>query len=89
MSKNTQKTPQVKEINFNGKIYEIESLTPRVINSFNNLVKLQSELNEIAYVAAVKQAAQKQMSLELEGMIKEDKIKEIAEQEQVKDDSEK
>lgn len=89
MSKNTQETPQVKEINFNGKTYEIESLTPRVINSFNNLVKLQGELNEIAYIAVVKQAAQKQMSLELEGMIKEDKIKEIAEQEQVKDDSEK
>ena len=66
---------QLKEITFGDKIYSTEDLTPRVINAFNVIFKLQAELNTLSYNLTVKQAAQAKLSSDLELLIKEDKIK--------------
>ena len=40
---------KIKEINFDGETYLIEDLTPRVIDGFNMLAKLQQEIADISY----------------------------------------
>lgn len=71
----TAQDNQVKTINFDGIQYNIEDLTPRTADGFNSLVRVQQEINEIAYQLKVKQAAQIQFSSELKTNLKEDKVK--------------
>lgn len=71
----TAQDNQVKTINFDGIQYNIEDLTPRTADGFNSLVRVQQEINEIAYQLKVKQAAQVQFSSELKINLKEDKVK--------------
>jgi hypothetical protein len=68
---------QIKTINFDGLQYNIEDLTPRTADGFNSLVRIQQEINELAYQLKVKQAAQVQFSSELKNALKEDKVKGI------------
>ena len=65
----------LKTVNFDGFEYKIEDLTPRAIEGFNMLVKLQQEIANISYDLRINQAAQKLISEELKTTLKEDKIK--------------
>jgi hypothetical protein len=72
---------QIKTINFEGENYKIEDLTPRAVEGFNMLIKLNQELADITYQLKKCQAAQVHTSEELKGIIKEDKIKPVVEEE--------
>lgn len=72
---------KIKEINFDGKTYLIEDLTPRVIDGFNMLAKLQQEIADISYQLKKCQAAQVHSSKELKEAIQEDKIKSVQKEE--------
>ena len=65
----------LKTVNFDGFEYKIEDLTPRAIEGFNMLVKLQQAIADISYDLRINQAAQKLISEELKTTLKEDKIK--------------
>ena len=67
--------PQIKTVNFEGKQYNTEDLTPRVVEGFNMLIKLQGEVVEQSYQLKKSQAAQEKMSQDIGAMIAEDKIK--------------
>ena len=66
---------ELKTVNFDGLEYKIEDLTPRAIEGFNMLVKLQQAIADISYDLRINQAAQKLISEELKTILKEDKIK--------------
>jgi len=66
---------EVKSINFDGDNYNIESLTPRVIEGLNMLVKLQNDIVELSYQLRKSQAAQIGITNEIKVNIKTDKIK--------------
>ena len=70
-----EEAPRIENIDFDGDNYAIESLTPRVIEGFNMLVRLQQDVQGQAYELKKTQAAQVSVSEELKTMIKEDKIK--------------
>tara|TARA_R100000664_G_C2731127_1_gene121684 strand:- start:389 stop:691 length:303 start_codon:yes stop_codon:yes gene_type:complete len=75
MTENNQpQAPRI--INFDDKDYEVSSLTPRVADGFNTLVRVQQEINELAYQMKVKQAAQVRLSEDLKVALKEDKVPE-------------
>ena len=65
----------LKTVNFDGFEYKIEDLTPRAIEGFNMLVKLQQAIADISYDLRINQAAQKLISEELKTILKEDKMK--------------
>ena len=69
--------PQIKTVNFEGKQYNTEDLTPRVVEGFNMLIKLQGEVVEQSYQLKKSQAAQEKMSQDIGVMIAEDKIKDL------------
>lgn len=71
--------PQIQTVDFEGKKYSTEDLTPRVIEGFNMLIKLQGEVVEQSYQLKKSQAAQQGLSQEISFNIKEDKIKEAPE----------
>ena len=71
--------PQIQNVDFEGKKYSTEDLTPRVIEGFNMLIKLQGEVVEQSYQLKKSQAAQQGLSQEISSNIKEDKIKEAPE----------
>jgi len=77
---------QVKTINFDGIQYNIEDLTPRTADGFNSLVRIQQEINELAYQLKVKQAAQIQFSSDLKNNLKEDKVKGVEVETEKKED---
>lgn len=77
---------QVKTINFDGIQYNIEDLTPRTADGFNSLVRIQQEINELAYQLKVKQAAQIQFSSDLKNNLKEDKVKGVEVETEQKED---
>ena len=68
---------ELKTVNFDGLEYKIEDLTPRTIEGFNMLVKLQQDIAKISYDLKVNQAAQKVISEELKVFLKEDKVKHV------------
>ena len=70
-----EEAPRIENIDFDGVNYAIASLTPRVIEGFNMLVRLQQDVQGQAYELKKTQAAQVSVSEELKAMIKEDKIK--------------
>ena len=70
-----EEAPRIETIDFDGDQYAIDSLTPRVIEGFNMLVRLQQDVQGQAYELKKSQAAQVSVSEELKAMIKEDKIK--------------
>lgn len=70
---------KVKNVNFDGKEYAVEDLTPRTIEGFNMLIKLTQELAEITYQLKKCQAAQSHTSETLKGFIEEDKIQPVGE----------
>ena len=72
---------KIKEINFDGDTYLIEDLTPRVIDGFNMLAKLQQEIADISYQLKKCQAAQVHSSKELKEAIQDDKIKSVQKEE--------
>tara|TARA_Y100000389_G_C17289382_1_gene427207 strand:+ start:365 stop:595 length:231 start_codon:yes stop_codon:yes gene_type:complete len=72
---------ELKTVNFDGLEYKIEDLTPRTIEGFNMLVKLQQDIAKISYDLKVNQAAQKQISEELKVFLKEDKVKHVEKEE--------
>lgn len=72
----------LKTVNFDGFEYKIEDLTPRAIEGFNMLVKLQQEIANISYDLRINQAAQKLISEELKITLKEDKIKYVEKEEE-------
>ena len=67
--------PQIKTVAFEGKNYNTEDLTPRVIEGFNMLIKLQGEIIDQSYQLKKSQAAQIGLSQEIRNNIEEDKIK--------------
>ena len=67
--------PQIEAVNFDGDRYAVDDLTPRVLEGFNMLVRLQQDVQEQAYQLKKSQGAQTSVSAEIKGMIKEDKIK--------------
>jgi hypothetical protein len=73
---------ELKTVNFDGLEYKIEDLTPRTIEGFNMLVKLQQDIAKISYDLKVNQAAQKVISEELKVTLKEDKIKYVEKEEE-------
>lgn len=73
---------ELKTVNFDGLEYQIEDLTPRTIEGFNMLVKLQQDIAKISYDLKVNQAAQKVISEELKVFLKEDKVKHVEKEEE-------
>ena len=71
--------PQIQTVDFEGNKYSTEDLTPRVIEGFNMLIKLQGEVVEQSYQLKKSQAAQQGLPQEISENIKEDKIKEAPE----------
>ena len=67
--------PEIKTVSFEGKNYSTEDLTPRVIEGFNMLIKLQGEIIDQSYQLKKSQAAQIGLSQEIRNNIEEDKIK--------------
>tara|TARA_R100000329_G_scaffold150793_1_gene144669 strand:+ start:1351 stop:1611 length:261 start_codon:yes stop_codon:yes gene_type:complete len=67
--------PEIKTVSFEGKNYNTEDLTPRVIEGFNMLIKLQGEIIDQSYQLKKSQAAQIGLSQEIRNNIEEDKIK--------------
>ena len=65
---------KIDSVNFNGEQYLLESLTPRVMDSLNVLIKLQGAISELAVDLKVKQSAQIHISEEVKKFIEEDKI---------------
>jgi len=68
---------EIKTVNFDGKEYAIKDLTPRTLDGFNMLVKLQQKIASISYDLRVNQAAQKQISEDLKLALEEDEIKHV------------
>ena len=66
---------KIKEINFDGKVYLIEDLTPRIIDSLSVLFNAQQEANKKASELTIFQAAQSAITENIRNFIKEDKIK--------------
>ena len=66
---------KIKEINFDGKVYLIEDLTPRIIDSLSVLFNAQQEANKKATELSIFQAAQSAITENIRSFIKEDKIK--------------
>ena len=66
---------EIKTINFNGEEYDITDLTPRAIEALNVLFKGQQNLNELAMSVKLAQAANAGITVELNAILKEDKIK--------------
>ena len=66
---------EIKTINFNGEEYDIADLTPRAVEAFNVLFKGQQNLNELATSVKLAQAANAGITVELNAILKEDKIK--------------
>ena len=75
-----EEAPRIETIDFDGSKYSVEDLTPRVIEGFNMLMRLQNEITEQAYQLKKSQAAQIQMSDDLKTNIKDDKVKEVEEE---------
>lgn len=73
---------KIETVNFDGLEYKIEDLTPRTLEGFNMLVKLQQEIARVSYELRINQAAQKQISEELKIALKEDKIKHVEKEEE-------
>ena len=71
--------PEIKTVSFEGKNYSTEDLTPRVVEGFNMLIKLQGEIIDQSYQLKKSQAAQLGLSQEIRNNIEEDKIKEAPE----------
>ena len=71
--------PEIKTVSFEAKNYSTEDLTPRVIEGFNMLIKLQGEIVDQSYQLKKSQAAQLGLSQEIRNNIEEDKIKEVPE----------
>ena len=84
MSENNQQPQGPKSLNFDGKVYHVEDLTPRAADGFTPLVRVSQEVNELAYQIRVKQAAEKQLQIEVKQILKEDKVK-CTEQEQLEE----
>ena len=66
---------EIKTINYNGEEYDIADLTPRAVEAFNVLFKGQQNLNELATSVKLAQAANAGITVELNAILKEDKIK--------------
>ena len=73
---------KIETVNFNGLEYKIEDLTPRTLEGFNMLVKLQQEIAKVSYELRINQAAQKQISEELKIALREDKINHVEKEEE-------
>ncbi len=56
---------KIDSVNFNGKQYLLENLTPRVLEHLNLLIKLQAQIADIAFDLKVKQSAQLHISEEI------------------------
>tara|TARA_R110002167_G_C12143947_1_gene600556 strand:+ start:91 stop:342 length:252 start_codon:yes stop_codon:yes gene_type:complete len=72
----TEEKQKIETVTFDDKIYSISDLTPRTIDGFNTLVKLQTEIAEQSYQLKKTQSAQFYISSEIKSFITEDKIKE-------------
>ena len=66
---------KIKELTFDGKVYLIEDLTPRIIDSLSVLFNAQQEANKKASELTIFQAAQSAITENIRSFIKEDKIK--------------
>jgi len=66
---------EIKTINYNGEEYDIADLTPRALEAFNVLFKGQQNLSELAMSVKLAQAANAGITVELNAILKEDKIK--------------
>jgi len=66
---------EIKTINYNGEEYDIADLTPRAVEAFNVLFKAQQNLTELATSVKLAQAASAGVTVELNSILKEDKIK--------------
>ena len=66
---------EIKTINYNGEEYDIADLTPRAVEAFNVLFKGQQNLSELAMSVKLAQAANAGITVELNAILKEYKIK--------------
>jgi len=72
----TEEKKAIETVTFDDKTYAISDLTPRTIDGFNTLVKLQTEIADQSYQLKKTQSAQFYISSEIKNFINEDKIKE-------------
>ena len=80
-------SPKIETVNCDGEAYAVEDLTGRVVDGFNTLVRLQQDVQEQAYQLKKSQSAQNSVSVELQAMIQEDKIKPLQEETPLDDTS--
>ena len=78
---------EIQTVSLDGAKYGVKDLTPRVIEGFNMLVKLQAEIKEQAYEMQKLDAAQTVTIAQVKQFLKEDKIKEHTEDGDNKDDT--
>ena len=67
---------EIQTVSLDGTKYGVKDLTPRVVEGFNMLVKLQAEIKEQAYEMQKLDAAQTMVISQVKQFIEEDKIKE-------------
>jgi len=72
---------EIQTVSLDGTKYGVKDLTPRVVDGFNVLVKLQAEIKEQAYEMQKLDAAQATIIAKVKQLIAEDKIKEYEEDE--------
>jgi len=70
-------TPGANVINFENKSYEIDKLSPRAAESFNMLVRLQSDWNDSQYEMKKIETAQQKTVSDLKVIMVEDNIKPV------------
>ena len=68
---------EIDSVNFGGEQYLLTDLTPRVMDTLNLLIKLRSQIGEIAFDLKVKQSAQLHISTKVKTFIEDDDIKPI------------
>lgn len=66
----------IQTVSLEGIHYKVEDLTPRIVEAFNTLVKLQTEIKEQSYEMQKLDAAQKMVIIDVKQFIREDKIQE-------------
>jgi len=72
---------EIQTVSLDGAKYGVKDLTPRVIEGFNVLVKLQAEIKEQSYEMQKLDAAQATIIAQVKQCIEEDKIEEHKEDE--------
>ena len=81
---------QPQQLTFNGNLYNLEDLTARAMEAFNDLILAQQKLNKIAAEVRVTQASQVGLEIAFARIMEEDDIQPVpTEAEEVEEDTKK